>query len=142
MPLVRQAAAVRSCRILGSLLVLLAAVAAPQPAVAQELADFLGAWEIAMQMQGGTTTMILTFAQAADGTLSGTWESPRGTAELQDVQFADGKITFTRRMGGGPQGEGQGGATASEATLRDGLLHLKMNTPRGERELTGKRKEG
>lgn len=108
---------------------------------AQELEDFLGAWDVTLQMQGNETTIVITFLQAEDGTLSGTWESPRGTADLQDVAFADGTLTFTREMGGGPQGEGQGGTTQGVATLQDGQLHLKMTTPRGERELIGKRKE-
>lgn len=121
--------------------VTLSLLAFAPPAGAQELEEFLGAWEITMQMQGNPVIVVLTFAQAEDGTLSGTWESPRGTAELQEVAYADGKITFVRQMGGGPQEKGQGGTTRSEATLVDGELHLKMTTPRGERELTGKRKE-
>lgn len=119
-------------------LALTASVQAIPPA--QELADFLGAWNVEAQMQGNTVTMVVTFAQGADGALSGTWESPRGSTDLQDLEYADGKLTFTRTMGQGGGGGG-GGTMANEATLQDGKLHLKISTPNGDRELVGTRKE-
>ena len=112
---------------------------------AQTVEDFLGAWKITMSFNGNTSESVLTFTMGEDGKLTGTWEGGRGGgSELQDVAFADGKITFTRAFGGGRAGGGRpggGGGIKNEVSLVDGKLAGKMQTPRGTTEFTGVRSE-
>lgn len=119
----------------------------PAPALAaQTVQDFLGAWKVTLSFNGNTSESVLTFAMGDDGKLTGTWEGGRGgSSDLQDVAFADGKITFTRSFGGGRAGGGGGrpggggGGIKNEVSLVDGKLVGKMETPRGTTEFTGVR---
>jgi len=113
---------------------------------AQDLEEFLGSWEVETSLRGQTMTWTLTFTQSDDGALGGTWEGPRGKADLDDVAYEDGKITFTRaRDGDRPAGIGRarGGdaprGMAIEVTVEDGKLVGSIETPRGSREFTGVR---
>ena len=69
---------------------------------AQDASDFsavLGAWEMTLETPRGSVTQTLTFV-AEDDELTGTATAPNGTAQLQNVAFADGNLTFqvTRSM--------------------------------------------
>lgn len=119
-----------------SLAVAVLALTVVTPASAHSLDEFLGRWNIAMEMRGNTieSTLVIT---NADGVLAATWESRRGTDELQDVAYADGKLTFKRSM------STQRGDFELDYELQvvDGKLAGKMITPMGEREFEGIREE-
>jgi len=114
------------------LLALLLALALP--AAAQSLDDFLGSWHIEMQQRGNTVTSTLTISNV-DGKLAGVWKDRRGSNDLQDVAYADGKVTFKRSLST-PRGEF---ALDYELRIEDGKLAGKIKTPRGDRDFTGTR---
>lgn len=69
---------------------------------AQDASDFsavLGAWEMTFETPRGSVTQTLTFVAEGDE-LTGSAMAPNGTAQLQNVAFADGNLTFqvTRSM--------------------------------------------
>ena len=114
---------------------------------AQLVEDFLGSWEVEQNFQGNSFVSTITFMMNDDGEFTGTWEGRQGSTDLQDVAFADGKVTFKRSFGGGRRGGGgggggrRGGGVDCEVMVDDGKLMGKIITPRGEREFTGARKE-
>ena len=83
-------------------ILLLLAFATAHDLSAQDASDFsavLGAWEMTLETPRGSVTQTLTFV-AEDDELTGTATAPNGTAQLQNVAFADGNLTFqvTRSM--------------------------------------------
>ena len=83
-------------------ILLLLASATATDLSAQDASDFsavLGAWEMTLETPRGSVTQTLTFV-AEDDELTGTATAPNGTAQLQNVAFADGNLTFqvTRSM--------------------------------------------
>ena len=63
---------------------------------AQTSPDFsavLGAWEMTLQTPRGSMTQTLTFVADGDE-LTGAATAPNGTAQLRNISFADGQVTF------------------------------------------------
>ena len=89
-------------RFIAAPILLLLASATATDLSAQDASDFsavLGAWEMTLETPRGSVTQTLTFV-AEDDELTGTATAPNGTAQLQNVAFADGNLTFqvTRSM--------------------------------------------
>lgn len=57
-------------------------------------ADVVGRWQVTATNEGGEGAPYTLVVQEKEGTLTGTVTSDRGDATLQDVKFADGKLTF------------------------------------------------
>ena len=87
-----------------------------------------GDWQFKMKFNQREVTAKVSFAQNADGTLSGTWTSRRGARELSDVKFEDDKVSFVR-TGKWQQREFK---ITYEATLEDGRLKGTATGERGE----------
>jgi len=116
-----------------AVLVVVAAVAAP--VAAQDGAGLAGAWKIVQEMRGRTTESTLTLARADDGTWSGTMADRRGTSDLEEVAYADDKLTFKRSMS-----TQRGDMELAYTVWLDGdQLAGKMSTPMGVREFTASR---
>ena len=117
-----------------SILGLLVAIGAS--ALAQEGVEaLLGSWTIETAVRDRTVTSTLTISRAEDGSLAATWKDRRGESALQDVRFDKGKLYFKRVMTT-PRGEF---ALDYEVWVKEGALHGKVKTPRGSRDLVGKR---
>lgn len=81
-------------RVLGIAIALLVGGLVPPAHIhAQDVSEVLGRWENVMETPRGSMTQHFVF-QAADGALTGTVESPRGSVELQNVKFEDGMLSF------------------------------------------------
>ena len=64
-----------------------------QPVTLEAQQDVVGSWEMSIETPRGAMTQTFEFTQDGD-VLSGTVTGPRGSTELQNVQFADGVLTF------------------------------------------------
>jgi hypothetical protein len=89
--------------------------------------DITGLWEVRMDFDGRQTFADLSISKNTDGSYSAKW----GQDELSDVNFTDGKLTFTRTMG---RGERQF-TSNFDATLKDDKLTGKMTNNFGETSL-------
>ncbi len=86
--------------------------------------DITGLWEARMDFDGREAFADLSISKQPDGSLSAKW----GSDELADVNFQDGKLTFTRTVG---RGERQF-TSNFEAILKNDKLTGKMTSDRGE----------
>ena len=102
------------------------------PALAAD--EVLGKWEATLESPRGTREITMEFTGTSDS-LQGTWTGPRGTFDLEDVSYADGKLTFQRNL----EVQGNSITIDYEATVDGDAMNVKMTTPRGEREFTAKR---
>ena len=102
------------------------------PAAAGE--GVLGKWEAAIETQRGTNEIVMEF-KGSDEELQGRWTDGRGAADLDDVKYHDGKLSFKRAV------ELQGNSFTLDyaATIDGDTMNVTMTTPRGEREFTAKR---
>ena len=96
--------------------------------------DVLGKWEATVETRRGNNDIVMEFTKS-DGKLAGTFTARRGTEQLEDIAYADGKLTFTRNT------EFQGNAITLNysATVDGDTLKVTVSTPRGERSFTAKR---
>jgi hypothetical protein len=95
------------CRVIAVLVVALSAVTA-LPLAAQSVGDLAGSWTFDAETPRGAMTHTLTFAME-DGVWVGTMRNERRSFTLQDVVFADGRLTFAFEAGPPPGRGGQGG---------------------------------
>ena len=73
------------------------------PAGAEEPRDpIAGTWTMITHYRGETPEARLVITRTATG-LAGTWKSPRGTQELEELAFVDGTLTFVRVIDQGPR---------------------------------------
>ena len=96
----------------------------------------VGKWEATIESPRGSNEVVMEF-KGSDEELQGAWTDRRGTGDLEDVKYEDGKLTFERNL------EFQGNALTIgyEATIDGDTMSVTMKTPRGEREFTAKRVE-
>lgn len=84
-------------------LALLLALALGTGAGAEEPQDpITGEWTVITRFRGDTAEAWVTIKRGEDG-LSGTWKDKRGELELEELAFADGKLTFVRVVDQGPR---------------------------------------
>ena len=62
-----------------------------------------GVWNTSMDFNGQAIEATLTITKSADGSLQGVWQGQQGAAELSNVKFDDGKLTFNRTVNFGDQ---------------------------------------
>ena len=96
--------------------------------------EVLGKWEATIETPRGTNEVVMEFT-GSDEELQGTWTGRRGAADLDDVKYTDGKLTFKRHL----EIQGNSITIDYEATVDGDTMNVKMTTPRGEREFTAKR---
>lgn len=99
--------------------------------------EFLGTWMIEMNMRGNTINAALTILRTEDGELAGSWSSDRGSSDLHDVKYEDGKLTFQRTLST-PRGEM---SIDHEARIKNDKIEGSMKTPRGSIPFSGTRDE-
>ena len=69
------------------------------PVLAENDSDNLvGQWTIEYTARNQPSTATLLITTGDDGSLSGQWTSGRGTSEIDDLKFEDGRLTFVRRF--------------------------------------------
>ncbi len=108
----------------------------PNSATAQEIADVAGKWEMTNETPRGTQTSTFTFEQEGN-VLSGSMETPRGTAEINSGSIDGNEITFTITRSMGNRNRTM---ELTYAGILDGdTITGSVSTPRGEREFTMKR---
>ncbi|MCP5070268.1 MAG: DUF3179 domain-containing protein [bacterium] len=85
------------------LLVLLLALALGTGASAEESQDpITGEWAIITRYRGDRSDASVVIKRGPEG-LTGTWTSPRGKLELEELAFAAGTLTFVRVVDQGPR---------------------------------------
>ncbi len=118
-------------------LVSLAAVAIFCLAVPALAADeVLGKWEATIENQRGSNEIVLEFTGTADA-LAGTWTGIRGTDQLKDVTYEEGKLTFTRSF----NAQGNEVKINCTATVDGDTMNITLSTARGDRDITATRAE-
>jgi peptidyl-prolyl cis-trans isomerase A (cyclophilin A) len=83
----------RTC--LGAILI---AAAAVLPAATSPAQGAVGGWDVKVAFGEREVTARLTISSGAGGALTGAWKSERGEGELSAVKFADGELTFVRKL--------------------------------------------
>ncbi len=79
-----------------SVLICAALIVMATPALAQDGA--VGTWDLTYRIPQGDSSATLTISQGDDGQLAGEWTSEPGTSTLSEMKFADGKLTFVRKL--------------------------------------------
>jgi hypothetical protein len=106
-------------------------VGVPQVLAAAE--DITGEWELATSFNDMQMMSTLTLAKQADGTLTGKW----GSADLKDVKFDAGKLTFSRTM----SMMGQDTTMKFTGTIKDGKLTGTQSSDQGDTQVTGAKRK-
>ena len=122
---------------LTALLGSVALLALAAPAAAQETVDVSGEWEITAETPRGTRTRSVSFEQVGDS-LSGTMETPMGTAPISEGSVHGNEITFTMVFTRGDRSM----EITYTGTVQDDEMSGKFVTPRGEVPWTARRKGG
>ena len=108
----------------GKSIVLISLLFLAQASLLYAADEITGLWEVRMDFGGRESFAELSVSKNPDGSLAAKW----GSDELADVNFHDGKLTFTRTVG---RGERQF-TSSFGATLSDGKLTGKMASDQGE----------
>ena len=95
-----------------------------------------GDWVVKQEFQGRTFESILSFSRDQEGNYTGYYISFMGMSELQDVKFADGKLSFSRSR---RNRDGETSTSTFTGTIADGELSGTMTGGTREYELKGKR---
>jgi hypothetical protein len=119
----------KRAHLIGAILVVLA-IAVPQLWAAE---DISGEWEMTSDFNGRQMVSTITFAQNADGTLTGKW----GSSDLSNVKLDGDKLSFVRTMKFGDQEFSMNFA----GTLKDGKLAGAVSNDQGEFEVKGIRRK-
>ncbi len=121
-------------RVFLSVLTLLVALVMLAPVVAMAADSVAGKWQGTLETQRGANEVTLEF-KGSDEELQGTWTGPRGTSDLENVEYKGGNLTFVRNV------EMQGNAFTLDfkATVDGDTMNVTMKTPRGERKFTATR---
>ncbi len=93
-----------------------------------------GKWTATIESPRGTNKVTMEF-KGSDEELQGTWSDRRGDSDLEDVKFAEGKLTFVRNL----EFNGNAFTINYSATIDGDTMNVTMSTPRGEREFVAKR---
>ncbi len=93
--------------------------------------DITGQWEMKMDFGGRDSFATVSISRKADGNLSGKW----GSADLSDVKFQDGKLSFVRIIQFGDQEF----ILDYAGTLKDGKITGTMSSDQGEFAANGAR---
>ncbi len=95
--------------------------------------DITGEWELTTSFNDMQMMATLTLAKKSDGTLTGKW----GSADLKDVKFDAGKLTFARTVSMG----GQDATMNFTGTIKDGKLTGTLSSDMGDSQVTGAKRK-
>jgi len=114
-----------------------ALLALAAPALAQEMVDVTGEWEITVESPRGTRTQAITFEQEGNS-LTGAMETQMGTTPISTGSVNGNDISFTMVFTRGDRSM----ELAYTGTVEGDEMSGKFVTPRGEVPWTAKRKGG
>jgi hypothetical protein len=115
-------------------LLLSLAVCLATVALAADNAAVVGTWKISTEMQGQPVEMTMEIKEA-DGALTGTWTSPRGSDTMSDIKWDGQELSFSRTV----SRQGQDFKVQSTAKITGDTLEGKMKLPQREIPFTGKK---
>ena len=95
-----------------------------------------GDWQVKIQFGERQMDSILSFSRNQERKWTGQWISFWGLSELKDVQFAEGKLSFTQER---QNREGQTTTSKFTGTIQEGKLTGTLSSDRGESKVEGKR---
>jgi hypothetical protein len=119
---------------LGTFLTVFLLAAAGTGYGAQQYDALLGEWDA--ETEGGQYTFVFKFFMQ-EGKLAGTFEGQSGEVEMQNLAFADNKVTFTVEIDAG----GQTMAIDFEATIDGDSLEGFLAMEFGEGSITGTKRK-
>jgi len=94
-----------------------------------------GQWDITITIPAREIVDKMTITKNDDGSLAATWTSERGENTISDVNFEDGKLTFTRTSKFG----NREWESRYEGTLEGDEIKGAFSSDRGEREVNATR---
>jgi hypothetical protein len=94
-----------------------------------------GDWQITYQAGERQREAIISFSRDSEGNRTGQWISFMSLSDLEDVNYEDGKLSFTRAS---RNREGQTTTSKFTGTIQDGKLTGIMSSDRGEYKVEGK----
>jgi hypothetical protein len=94
-----------------------------------------GDWQITYQAGERQREAIISFSRDSEGNRTGQWISFMSLSELEDLNYEDGKLSFTRAS---RNREGQTTTSKFTGTIQDGKLTGIMSSDRGEYKVEGK----
>ena len=108
-------------------------------ALAADNKAVVGKWEITIEasdFEEADVEITLEIEQDKDGSLTGTWTTPRGDDDLEDVEWDGKTLTFTREI----DFRGREIEVEHTAKVTGDTLEGEMEFPRTEVDFSGKRK--
>ncbi len=96
--------------------------------------DVVGRWVASVDTRRGPSEIVLEFTAVDEG-LAGTFTARDGVEPLEDVEYADGTLTFTRKT----ESQGMLIALSYSANVEGETMSVVVETPRGERSFTASR---
>ena len=94
-----------------------------------------GDWQITYQAGERQRGAIISFSRDSEGNRTGQWISFMSLSDLEDLNYEDGKLRFTRSSRGR---DGQSTMSKFTGTIQDGILSGTMSSDRGEYKVEGK----
>ncbi len=95
-----------------------------------------GDWQVKVDYNGRQWESIVSFSRDEQGKQIGHWISFWGLGELKDLNYEEGKLSFTRTR---RNREGQSVTSKFKGTIKDGKLSGTILSDRGEYKLEGNR---
>lgn len=126
---------VLGCVLLASVFVV-GEVAAQAPSSQPRRRGLYGDWLLKMKVNDREWESILTFSRDSEGNRTAHWISFWGVDEVQDLEVADGNLSFKQVR---QNREGESTTTEFQGKIEDGKLTGKFSGPMGEFEMTGER---
>jgi hypothetical protein len=118
------------------LLVLILALPASAQTDRPRRGGIYGDWQVKMQFGEREFESILSFSRNQERQWTGQWISFWGLSELKDVQFAEGKLSFTQER---QNREGQTMTSKFTGTILEGKLTGTLSSDRGDTKVEGQR---
>jgi hypothetical protein len=95
-----------------------------------------GDWQVKADYDGRQSESILSFSRDREGNQTGIWIRFMGFAELKDVKYEEGQLSFAWVF---RNREGESRTSNFKGTIKEGKLSGIMSSDRGEYKLEGKR---
>jgi hypothetical protein len=112
----------------------LALVLAPSLEAQQQGAAVVGTWSLELEVNGQAVPSQLSLWEE-EGSLRGWWSGPRGSSDVDRVQFTDGTLSFVRAV----SVQGQSFEMSFSGAVDGETLGGTLTTPRGEMPVSGRR---
>ena len=95
-----------------------------------------GDWQVKMQFGERQFESILSFSRNEERQMTGQWITNWGVTDLKDVQFADGKLSFTHER---QNRDGNTMKSSFSGMIEEGKLTGALTSDRGETKVEGQR---